>query len=50
MIGYMVKMRLSTWIKLKYRVVNFHRHDEFAFSMNMKCVNKIVKHINNKNK
>jgi len=33
-----------------YRIVNFHRHDKFAFSMNMTCVNKIVKHINNKNK
>ena len=33
-----------------YRVVNFHRHGEHAFSMNMKCVNKMVKRINNKNK
>ena len=33
-----------------YRIVNFHRRDESAFLMNMTCVNKIVKHINNKNK
>lgn len=36
-------MRLSTWIKLKYRVVNFHRYKDPAFSMNMTCVNKMVK-------
>ena len=33
-----------------YRVVNFYRQGETAFSMNMTCVNKMVKRINNKNK
>ena len=33
-----------------YRVVNFYRHEEPAFSMNMTCINKMVKRINNKNK
>lgn len=33
-----------------YRVVNFYRHGEPAFSMNMTCINKMVKRINNKNK
>ena len=33
-----------------YRVVNFHRHEDPAFTMNMTAVNKIVKRINNKNK
>ena len=33
-----------------YRVVNFHRHGDPAFSMNMTCVNKMVKRINKKNK
>ncbi len=33
-----------------YRVVNFYRRVEDAFSMNMTCVNKMVKRINNKNK
>ena len=33
-----------------YRVVNFYGQGEPAFSMNMTCVNKMVKRINNKNK
>jgi hypothetical protein len=33
-----------------YRVVNFYRHEEPAFSMNMTCINKMVNRINNKNK
>ena len=33
-----------------YRVANFHRHGESAFSINMTGINKMVKRINNKNK